>query len=134
NFGRSAPSREDPMETTVENYQGRVRYDVFFAEQVAAFLQLSARRDRFQGLDLRLNIDPGLAYYFVDDKSLQFWSELGYDLQHDVRREEARIDPDTGDIADKTQTRHHARAFLGYDNKLNKSVSFYSGLEYLQGL
>ncbi len=134
NFGRSAPSRSEPMETTVENYQGRVRYDVFFAEQVAGFLQVSARRDRFQGLDLRLNIDPGVAYYFIDDKALQFWGELGYDLQHDVRREEARLDPDTGNIADKTQTRHHARAFVGYDNKLNQAVSFYSGLEYLQGL
>lgn len=134
NFGRAAATRDDPMETTVENYQGRVRYDLFFAEQLAAFLQVSARRDRFQGLDLRLNIDPGLAYYFIDQKEQAFWAELGYDLQYDVRREEAREDPDTGDIADKTETRHNGRAFVGYDNQLNKAVTFNTGVEYLQGL
>jgi putative salt-induced outer membrane protein len=134
NFGRSAAARDDPMETTVENYQGRVRYDLFFAQQLAAFLQMSARHDRFQGLDLRLNVDPGLAYYFIDAKAHQFWGELGYDLQYDVRRDEARVDPDTGDIADKTQLRHNARTFLGYDNQLNKAVTFVSGIEYLQGL
>src|SRR5690606_17937472 len=91
-------------------------------------------RDRFQGLDMRLNIDPGLAYYFIDQKAQAFWAELGYDLQYDVRRDEAREDPDTGAIADKTQTRHNGRAFVGYDNQLNKAVTFNTGVEYLQGL
>ncbi len=134
NYGRAAPARGEPVETTVENYQGRARYDLFFAEKLAAFLQVSARRDRFQGLNLRLNIDPGLAYYFIDDKALQFWSELGYDFQYDVRRDDARLDPETGNIADKTEARHNGRAFVGYDNKLSKAVSFYAGVEYLQGL
>ncbi len=134
NYGRAAPARGEPIETTVENYQGRARYDLFFAEKLAAFLQVSARRDRFQGLNMRLNIDPGFAYYFIDAKAQQFWSELGYDFQYDVRRDEARLDPETGNIADKTQARHNGRAFVGYDNKLSKAVSFYAGVEYLQGL
>jgi putative salt-induced outer membrane protein YdiY len=134
NFGRSAASRDAEMETTVENYQGRVRYDLFFTKRLAGFFQTSLRRDRFQGLDLRLNIDPGLAYYFVDQKQRQFWAELGYDLQHDIRREEARVNADTGAIADKTATRHNARAFVGFDHQMNKAVTFATGLEYLQGL
>jgi putative salt-induced outer membrane protein len=135
NYARAAADRDSSSETTVENYQGKLRYDRFVSEQVALFLGLSARRDRFQGLDLRLNLDPGVAYYFVDRKEMQFWGELGYDLQYDVRRdeniEEAALD---GEIVDKTDTRHSARAFLGYRHTLNDNVSFNTGLEYLQGI
>lgn len=135
NFGRSAPGRGEPMETTVENYQGRVRYDLFFAEKLAGFFQVSARHDRFQGLDLRMNVDPGLAYYFIDEKAQQLSGELGYDLQYDVRAESARTDPATGVVvADKTEVRHNARAFVGYDNKVSPAVTFTTGLEYLQSL
>lgn len=134
NFGRSAPGRGEPMETTVENYQGRVRYDLFFAEKLAGFFQVSGRHDRFQGLDLRLNVDPGLAYYFIDEKAQQLSGELGYDLQYDVRGDQARVNPETGAVADKTEVRHHARAFVGYDNKINAAVAFNTGLEYLQSL
>ena len=88
NYSRSAPNPAADMETTVENYQGKVRYDRFIAGNLALFMATSARRDRFQGLDLRLNLDPGVAYYFVDQKSQQLWSEVGYDLQYDVRRDE----------------------------------------------
>jgi len=134
NYSKSAQAPDEAMEPTVENYQGRVRYDLFFAKQLAAFLQVSGRKDRFQGLIMRLNVDPGLAYYFIDRKQLQLWGEIGYDLQHDARRDEARTDPDTGVVAPKTETRHSARLFLGYDNKLNKAVSVNLGAEYLQGL
>jgi putative salt-induced outer membrane protein len=135
NYGRAATAADEPVETTVENYQGRVRYDVFLSQAVAAFLQISARHDRFQGLDLRLNVDPGFAYYFLDQKHQQFWAELGYDFQYDVRRDEAlTVAEDDGFVVQKTQARHHARAFVGYDNKLNQAVTFRTGLEYLQGL
>ncbi len=130
NFARAAAAADEPMETTVENVQGKARYDRFFAGEFAAFLAVSARRDRFQGLDLRLNVDPGLAYYFVDDAKHQLWSELGYDLQYDVRRRQSIA----GTALGRTETRHSARAFAGYDNKLNASVSFVTGVEYLQSV
>ncbi len=135
NYARSAATTDDPMQTTLENVQGRVRYDRFFTEVVAGFLALSATRDRFQGLDLRLNVDPGVAFYVIDDKSHQLWTEVGYDLQHDIRRDEA-IDAAAleGEDVDKSETSHNARAFVGYDNSLNEQVSFQSGLEYIQGL
>ncbi len=141
NYGEGASAGAAERKVNVENYQGRVRYDYFITRYLAAFLAVSGRRDRFQGLDLRLNVDPGFAYYFIDVEKHQLWAELGYDLQHDVRRDEARVvlddngDPvDPPELLDKSETRHHARLFVGYDNKLNEAVTFNAGVEYLQGL
>jgi putative salt-induced outer membrane protein YdiY len=136
NYGRSA-AEGDAYETTVENYQGKVRYDYFFAPGVAGFLSLSGRRDRFQGLDLRLNIDPGVAYYFIDEKEQQLWAELGYDLQHDIRRDDfiatAALDPTAEPIA-KSETSHGVRLFLGYNYALNETLAFNTSVEYLQSV
>ena len=135
NYGRAAAKPEDDMTTTVENYQGKLRYDRFVSKDVALFLSLSGRRDRFQGLDLRLNLDPGIAYYFIDEAKQQLWGEAGYDLQFDIRRDsaiEAAIAD--GDTLDKSDTRHSARLFAGYRNNLNEHVTFNTGVEYLQGL
>jgi len=137
NYGRSAPGADLPTETTVENYQGSVRYDYFFAGSLAGFGSVSARRDRFQELDLRLNFDPGLAYYFIDEKEQRFWGELGYDLQYDVRRQEA-VDaslietPD--DPLDRTEVRHSVRGFAGYVNQVGSAVKFNASAEYLQNV
>lgn len=128
NFAR-AGKKGEAVDTTVENYQGLLRYDYFFTDSIAAFLQSSARRDRFQGLDLRLNIDPGVAYYFVNTKKHQLRGELGYDLQHDIRRDASRTPG-----VDKTQTLHNVRTFAGYDNKLYKEVGLTTSFEYLQSV
>jgi putative salt-induced outer membrane protein len=135
NYGQSAADRDAPLEKTVENYQARVRYDYFVTRHVALFLGTSVRRDRFQGLNWRFNVDPGVAYYFVDHEKYRFWTELGYDLQHDVRSQRAINDAAAaGSIVDRTETRHHARAFLGYENSVSRAVTLNTGLEYLQGL
>lgn len=131
NYGRAGKLGES-IEPTVENYQGLLRYDYFFSNDVSVFLQSTGRRDRFQGLDLRLNIDPGVAYYFINTKVHRLQVEGGYDLQYDIRRDQDRLPADGGPIADKTQTLHNARVFLGYENKLRKEVSFITSIEYLQ--
>jgi putative salt-induced outer membrane protein len=137
NVARSAPDPDSAYQATVENYQGLVRYDRFFGGGLAAFLSTTARRDRFQGLDLRLNVDPGMAYYFLDEKDLQLRAELGYDLQHDIRRQEeidaAALDPDA-DPLEKTETRHSGRAFIGYNHQLSAAVGFDSSVEFIQAL
>ncbi|MBX3232987.1 MAG: DUF481 domain-containing protein [Labilithrix sp.] len=143
NFAR-AGKRGESVDTTVENYQGLLRYDYFFTNEISAFLQSTGRRDRFQGLDLRLNIDPGAAYYFINTKKQQLRGELGYDLQHDVRRDASRrVDaeapadgspPPPPTFVPKTQTLHNVRAFIGYDNKLYKEVGFLASFEYLQNV
>lgn len=140
NYGRSAAGTDEPYRTTVKNYQARLRYDYFFATGVAGFLSVSGRQDEFQGLDLRLNIDPGVAYYFIDEKGHRFWAELGYDLQHDIRNRdyideaEAAADPPASLVIAKTETRHNVRAFAGYDNQLSDTVKFGAGVEYLQNV
>lgn len=136
NYGEAAPAGEDERETSVENYQGRLRYDRFLVDRFSVFLSLSALRDRFQGLDLRFNLDPGLAYYFVDAEKHRFWSELGYDMQYDYRREDAieAAASSTGVFLDRSEVRHGARAFLGYENSLAENVSFDTSVEYLQAL
>jgi len=135
NYGRSADGPGTPTEVSVENYQARVRYDYFFTGGLAGFASVSARRDRFQGLDLRLNVDPGLAYYFIDEKGHRLWAELGYDLQYDIRRDEV-VDASALDPAplEKTEVRHGVRVFTGYDNQLSEAVKFNAGVEYLQNV
>lgn len=142
NYGRAEvdvdgdPATDDRRtDTTVNNYQGRLRYDLFFAKRIAAFLAVSGRHDTQQGLALRLNVDPGVAYYFIDEEKHQLAAELGYDLQFDVRTDDAvQAAADADTPIEDSETRHNARAAVKYDNKLNKEVSFASGLEYLQGL
>jgi putative salt-induced outer membrane protein len=139
NYGRAGTT--GPTETTVENLQGRARYDRFFAGPWVGFLGVQGRRDRFAGLDLRLQVDPGVAYYFINEKDRIFWLELGYDLLHDVRRDGSRVptaangQPIAGaPLADKTSTVHSGRAFVGYRYKINDGVSLSAGLEFLQGI
>jgi putative salt-induced outer membrane protein len=137
NYGQAGKESGDGYKATVENYQGNVRYDQFFGGPLAGFLSASARQDRFQQLDLRLNIDPGLAYYFIDEKVTLLWGELGYDLQYDVRRKDAvdvtRLDPAVADL-ERTETRHNLRAFTGFSHKFSDTVAFDTSLEYLQAL
>jgi len=138
NYGRTAVPGGS-LETNVANLQSRARYDRFFLTDWTAFLGVQARNDRFQGIDLRLQIDPGIGYYFVNEPKQLLWVELGYDYLHDVRRDEDRIvrdaaDVPTGQIIDKTSSVHSGRLFLGYNNQLNEAVSFNAGVEYLQGL
>ena len=139
NAARAGKKGESVL-TTVENYQGLLRYDYFLSERISLFLQGTGRRDRFQGLDLRLNVDPGIAYYFINEKTHRLQGEAGYDLQHDIRRDEALVIKPAADappgtpptIVDKTQTLHNARLFLGYENKLRKEVALVTSIEYLQ--
>ncbi len=135
NYAKSATADDPGLKTTVENFQGKLRYDRFLAGSLAVFGAVSARRDRFQGLDLRLNLDPGVEYFFIDQAKQQLWSEIGYDLQYDVRRQEALDAALAEGVAlDRTETRHSVRAFVGYSSELSSQVTVATGLEYLQGL
>lgn len=135
NYARAAASPDDPMETSVSNIQGRVRYDRFLSDAWSLFVAESGRRDRFQGLSLRLNFDPGVAYYFFDYEKHRLMGELGYDFQYDVRRDENIAESALEGIdVDKTHVTHSGRAFAGYENKLNQAVSFSTGLEYIQAI
>lgn len=139
NYATARPAGETAMRKTVENYQAKSRYDRFLAKHVAVFGAVSLRKDRFQGLDLRLNLDPGFAYYFVDDKAMQLWSELGYDFQYDKRNQQV-LDKANATLAnpadrlERTQSRHSGRLFVGYNGSINEVVGFTMGVEYLQAM
>lgn len=145
NYGRAAASADVEPVDTVGNLQGRVRYDVFVADRWSVFGMVTARHDPFQRLDLRLNIDPGVAFYVLAQAKQQLRVEAGYDYQADVRDAETAIayEPDgtpsytpQGELVYLPRTRitHAARLFGGYVNKLHEAVSFATGLEYLQSL
>lgn len=137
NYGRAGAPGKDVV-TTAENFQARARYDRFVTTNVALFFGLQGRRDRFAGLEIRTQVDPGVAYYFLNQEKLLFWTEVGYDLLHDVRRNDARAVFDKAgvqtDYLPKTRTTHSGRLFLGYTNKLNEAVTVTMGVEYLQSL
>jgi putative salt-induced outer membrane protein len=148
NYGAAGVPNTDRYDTTVGNVQGLLRYDVFFAKSWTAFLQSTARHDTFQGLDLRVNIDPGFAYYAINQPKHRLWFEAGYDFQYDLRTDEARTllaadgtpilnmsgDTQLDPAIDKFQLNHAVRLFAGYSNKLSDKVSFDTGLEYLQSV
>jgi hypothetical protein len=137
NYGRGAPPGQ-PVETTTENLQGRLRYDRYLIDRLSVFLINTGRHDRFQGLDFRYNLDPGVKYLFVREQATSLWGELGYDFQYDIRRDDDRIvRDDTGAIVavlDKTQTDHSLRAFAGFKQAFNEEVTLSTGVEFLQSL
>lgn len=133
NYGMAAHAPDAPYRTSIENAQGRVRYDHFVLDGLAAFLGVTVRRDRFQGLALRVNVDPGVAYYFIDEKAERLWAELGYDLQHDLRHDSVLDATGGGETnVDVRETRHNSRLFAGYDTHLNERFSLSTGLELLR--
>lgn len=139
NYAR-AGKKGEPTEDTVANIQGLIRYDYFFAENFAAFLQGTGRHDRFQGLDFRLTIDPGVAAFLIDTKKQRAWVEAGLQIQHDVRNTDASTTPATpttpavpSGLA-PTATFANARFYAGYENQLYENVSLTTGVEYIQNL
>lgn len=135
NYGRGAPPGE-PLETTVENIQGRLRYDRYVLDDASVFLIATARRDRLQGVAFRLNLDPGFKYLFINRRATALWGELGYDFQYDRRTDEARVvldeDGDVVETLDQTATDHSVRTFVGFRQTFSEDVALSTGLEYLQ--
>lgn len=134
NYGQGAPAGK-AIATNTENLQARLRGDRYVAENVAVFLLSTSRYDRFQGLDLRQNVDPGARLLLVREAAHATWAELGYDLQVDVRRDEARdianADRTTTRL-DKTAVQHGVRAFVGRREAFRDDVTLSLGLEYVQ--
>jgi putative salt-induced outer membrane protein len=132
NYGESAPPEADTVATT-ENIQGRVRYDRYLIDRASLFVINTLRHDRFQGVDLRYNLDPGFKYLLLKVATSSLWAEAGYDFEYDVRRDDARL-VEGGFLLDKTSSDHSLRAFGGFRHAFNAEVSLSSGAEYLQSI
>jgi hypothetical protein len=157
NYGQGAAPTAGVVETA-ENLQGRVRYDRYVIEQASVFLIATGRHDKFQGLDFRLNLDPGFKYLFLKEASNSLWAEVGYDFQFDDRNAgalgEVGSDGKTPVFTDptcvptapgsnapctqaqlpNTQIDHSTRLFVGYRHAFNKEVTLAAGAEYLQSV
>jgi hypothetical protein len=145
NYGQGAPRGSNIVETA-ENLQARARYDRYVIEQASVFALVTGRHDKLQGLDFRLNLDPGFKYLFLTAATNTLWAEIGYDFQYDVRSDTAiaLVDANGVTVKDasgnpvrdptlaKTQTDHSARLFVGYKHAFNKEVTLATGIEYLQ--
>jgi putative salt-induced outer membrane protein YdiY len=154
NYAQASIRQDDGTRTgqlTAGNVQGRVRYDVYFHPRVTFFTMLTARFDPFLGLNLRMRVDPGFAFYILNDPKHRLWAEVGYDFLFDQRRIRRGADasacpagttyvldvPNTTSMAPLCASRpsvatHSGRAFLGYSNLLSEYVTFTTGLEYIQ--
>jgi putative salt-induced outer membrane protein len=144
NYGRAAVAGSEPVDT-VGNVQGRLRYDLFLTDRWSLFGMVTARHDPFQRLDLRLNVDPGVAFYVINEQKEQLRVEAGYDYQFDVRDPDTAIEYEAngtpvydaqGEFVHLPRTRdtHAARLAAGYSNKRNDVFGFATELEYLQSL
>lgn len=91
-----APAQRD-YSSTVQNFQGMVRYDRFFGD-VIAFLQGQGRNDRFAGYDVRLQLDPGVGYAIINRKTVQLTGEGGYDFMYQKNRTDARYQLDANKV------------------------------------
>lgn len=137
NYASSSPDLEQNREATVENYQGRLRYDYFYQTNLSAFFASSARRDRFQGLNLRLGIDPGLSAFLFRTQNMKLWAELGYSYQHDIFNAEARVarlseDPIPDPLGYRSD--HNARGYLGYHQRFEDRLQLDTGLEVFKSV
>jgi putative salt-induced outer membrane protein len=140
NYGQGAAPGNDIVETA-ENVQGRVRYDRYIIDQASVFLLNTVRHDKFQGLEVRYNLDPGFKYLFLTKETNLLWVEAGYDFQYDVRENDARFQLDaTGaqipgaPLLAKTAVDHAIRLYAGFKHDFNEEVTLSTGLEYIQGI
>ncbi len=144
NYGEGAvPGKA--IQATAANLQGRLRYDRYVIDQLAVFLLNTGRHDRFQGLDFRYNLDPGVKYLLLKDPKQTLWVEAGYDFQYDIRRNADRTILDANKnpvldaagqptLLDKTRADHSTRLYAGYKLGFNKEVTLATGVEYLHSV
>jgi hypothetical protein len=147
NYGQGATAPGAEQHETAENLQGRVRYERYFGERFSIFLIDTERHDKFQGLAIRTNVDPGVKYILAKTDFTTFWGELGYDFQYDVRLDSALPEVTTDAAGNtvpvlgangqqlllpKTASAQSGRLYLGLKHAFSKEVTFTTGVEYLQ--
>ncbi len=148
NYAEGAIAPSTTLKSTTENLQGKLRYDRYFTPAFGAFMQVTGTHDAFQAITFRLNLDPGVKLFFVDEPTTKFWGELGYDFEFDQNYVDGNGIEQAGSggpavdsatpplpyVITSQNTIHSTRLFAGFKHAFNDKVNLYLGLEYLQGL
>jgi hypothetical protein len=148
NYAEGAVAPSTTLKSTTENLQGKLRYDRYFTPAFGAFIQLTGTHDAFQAITFRLNVDPGVKLFFVDEPTTKFWGELGYDFEFDQNYVDGNGFEQAGSggqaldsatpalpyVIQSQNTIHSTRLFAGFKHAFNDKVNLSLGLEYLQGL
>lgn len=129
-----ALASDDPQ-TTALNVIGKARYDRFLSKADALFVAIGPRRDRFAGLDIRLQMQAGyLRNLYVPADNHKLWGEVGYDGTYDNftpwQPKGKAPDPMAPELPPDDFV-NSGRAFLGYTNALTAMASINLGVEVL---
>ncbi len=133
------------MEDNARNILGRMRYDFFLTVDDALFAAVVGRHDTFAGLDFRFQGQLGYMRNFFregEGGSHRAWGEIGFDVTVDDRAPNPLpnpgVDPLTCDMPGmptcflpNIDDQYSARIFLGYDNHMNETWQFLTGIEAL---
>jgi putative salt-induced outer membrane protein YdiY len=72
---------------TGRNAYGSAKYDYFFSKRFYAYAGLELLNDKFQDLDLRTTVGPGIGYQLWDDQTKALALEVGISYFRDNMRE-----------------------------------------------
>jgi hypothetical protein len=147
-FGMAAARTEGTWGELTENARnilGRIRYDFFIDPDDAIFASVAGRHDTFAGLDFRFQGQAGYLRNFLregEGGSHRLWGEIGLDVTVDDRSPNPlpnpAADPATCGMMGAApcnlpniEDQYSARIYLGYDNHMNESWAFQTGIEAL---
>jgi len=145
----AASGQFGPWNANAQNLLGRLRYDVFLDADDSLFAVVIGRNDPFAGLDFRFQGQLGWARNIFAEAEAhhRIWFEVGADVTYDDRYPNplcrvagagVTVDPATCTGSDMMsylvpgdEVQPSGRLFLGYDNHMNDSWTFLTGVEAL---
>lgn len=69
----------------VQNASGSLKYDYFLNKKLFTYGQVLIEHDKFQDLDLRYTIGPGLGYQFIESSIINLFAEAGISYVNENR-------------------------------------------------
>jgi putative salt-induced outer membrane protein len=109
-------------ETTAERYYTDLRFDYRLAERVYTFLLGGWLKDRFAGIDRRVNFGPGIGYHVIKGPKSFLRCEAGLNYTY-----EDYVVQESADFLE-------GRAYSRYEYMFSEKNRFLLSVEYLQDL